>query len=540
MKNLKDYRFEFEIIFKEIIEYLYKNDMLEGLDVLRNEIEEQLIKNIPSIMFYGIYNAGKSTVINALIGEDVAKVGDVPTTSSIQKIRWRHYELIDTPGINANDIHTKIAEDEIIKNNVILFVIDDMGSFEKRLVYEAIVEIIKLKKPIIIVINQKQACDDGNIYSIEMKRIIDKVGMNIKIEAGRKGINNLKEFENFCGIIPINAQSCYLAKKIKGESGELLYKESGVDTLSICIEKEMEKTSGVKLIIPSIDITVQHLNKVKNLLKIDLKSDVEIIYLDIKSYINDMKNILYKNTIIRGKQEISKFGDVISLKIKNNLEVDNSSIEINESLNNIIRTEFEEILNVIQNKLKGYEIDFLNLEYTSKKNFSENIKFENTKLNAENDIVEYENKIKNNNFRNNKPFITDAIPFLPEVIIPTSFKTLYVVIRGIASLFMTKNNIDQELEKVEEFVESYNKKIEKNIDRRISEFYELNNNIRNQMYKLEELYNETLLKTIDDYFDNIYIKLDNIFSTQIREEKSLRKKIEEIDTYIANLNSMKY
>ena len=37
----------------------------------------------PQIMMYGIYNAGKSSVINALIGKDVAKVADIPTTDNV-------------------------------------------------------------------------------------------------------------------------------------------------------------------------------------------------------------------------------------------------------------------------------------------------------------------------------------------------------------------------------------------------------------------------------------------------------------------------
>ena len=60
----------------------------------------------PTIMFYGLYNAGKSTLINALCQEYVAKTGDVPTTAAIQPVPWEGYSLVDTPGINAKDAHT--------------------------------------------------------------------------------------------------------------------------------------------------------------------------------------------------------------------------------------------------------------------------------------------------------------------------------------------------------------------------------------------------------------------------------------------------
>lgn len=39
-----------------------------------------------SVMVYGIYNAGKSTLINALIGQEVAPTGDIPLTDKVALI----------------------------------------------------------------------------------------------------------------------------------------------------------------------------------------------------------------------------------------------------------------------------------------------------------------------------------------------------------------------------------------------------------------------------------------------------------------------
>ena len=56
-----------------------KKDFLSVQDMFEDK------KNKPdaSIMVYGVYNAGKSTLINALVGEEVAATDDVPLTDKI-------------------------------------------------------------------------------------------------------------------------------------------------------------------------------------------------------------------------------------------------------------------------------------------------------------------------------------------------------------------------------------------------------------------------------------------------------------------------
>lgn len=53
------------------------------------------------VMVYGIYNAGKSTLINALLGEEVAPTGDIPLTSTVGAYRWNNHTILDTPGVDA-------------------------------------------------------------------------------------------------------------------------------------------------------------------------------------------------------------------------------------------------------------------------------------------------------------------------------------------------------------------------------------------------------------------------------------------------------
>jgi len=50
--------------------------------------------------FFGITSTGKSTIINKLIGRDVAEVGAGETTTHIEKYEGRNFKLFDIPGRN--------------------------------------------------------------------------------------------------------------------------------------------------------------------------------------------------------------------------------------------------------------------------------------------------------------------------------------------------------------------------------------------------------------------------------------------------------
>ena len=82
----------------------YSDDNPKLSHIINNieEISNHKLKNIkPYIMVYGIYNAGKSSIINELLGSDEAKVNDKPETAVVQEFEWNGYTLADTPGVGA-------------------------------------------------------------------------------------------------------------------------------------------------------------------------------------------------------------------------------------------------------------------------------------------------------------------------------------------------------------------------------------------------------------------------------------------------------
>ena len=77
------------------------NGMIDGELQSIDSLYDKVKNAKPEIMFYGIYNAGKSSILNELLGSDQAKVDDVPTTDRIDRYEWNGYSIVDTPGVDA-------------------------------------------------------------------------------------------------------------------------------------------------------------------------------------------------------------------------------------------------------------------------------------------------------------------------------------------------------------------------------------------------------------------------------------------------------
>lgn len=77
------------------------------------------------VTLIGEFNAGKSSLVSALTGAEVAIDADV-CTSTTAEVAWRGVTLIDTPGVQAEDHetdHDRIARDATVTADLVLFVI---------------------------------------------------------------------------------------------------------------------------------------------------------------------------------------------------------------------------------------------------------------------------------------------------------------------------------------------------------------------------------------------------------------------------------
>ncbi|MDQ7002635.1 MAG: GTPase, partial [Ghiorsea sp.] len=159
--------------------------------VFAEHIEHKLANFKPTVMIYGVYNAGKSTLVNAIFGqEELAKTGDTPETSKVSSYQYKGYTLYDTPGINAPIVHEEVTAQHLAKCELVIFVLSNDGSFEEAYIYEKIGELIQAKKPILIAMNNKSGID---IHGAKAQQETAKVSQHLATIGQRMGIAHAEE-----------------------------------------------------------------------------------------------------------------------------------------------------------------------------------------------------------------------------------------------------------------------------------------------------------------------------------------------------------
>lgn len=122
---------------------------------------DKLDRNAIRISTFGLVSCGKSSLINALLEEQVVATGPLHgVTQSLTILQWNplpdeglNVELIDTPGLDevAGEARAKMAREIAQKSDLILFVI--AGDITKT-EYEALSELRSTQKPLILVFNK--------------------------------------------------------------------------------------------------------------------------------------------------------------------------------------------------------------------------------------------------------------------------------------------------------------------------------------------------------------------------------------------------
>ena len=157
----------------------------ECANALAAFIRDRLEDGRPTIMVYGIYNAGKSTLLNALAGEERAPVSNRPETKVVTPYYWRDFEILDTPGIDAPQDHEEISRKQLDESDAIIFVLDSTSTFEENRVYAELADILSAGKRTIVVINNKSGAEKTDP---ESQKVQDKVLYNIQRECSARGL----------------------------------------------------------------------------------------------------------------------------------------------------------------------------------------------------------------------------------------------------------------------------------------------------------------------------------------------------------------
>jgi GTP-binding protein Era len=130
------------------------------------ELGRKLDQTTIEIAAFGMVSRGKSSVLNALMGQQVFEVGATHgTTISRAAQRWQHdaaqrpglegarLVVIDTPGIDevGGEVREALARDVARHADLILFIVS--GDMQRREI-DALTELREAQKPIILVFNQ--------------------------------------------------------------------------------------------------------------------------------------------------------------------------------------------------------------------------------------------------------------------------------------------------------------------------------------------------------------------------------------------------
>lgn len=221
------------------------------LDEMVSQVEEKCRSLQPGIMLYGFYNAGKSTLLNALLGQDVAATSDLPETKCITEYNYRGCRIFDSPGLDAPVEHEKLSRVHLAKVEVVIFVISSSGVPEERASYSEIAGLLESKQ-VIVVMNDKDCLDE--------EELLDKQ-KNINLQL-------LKLFPEQCRnitLICVNAKSALNGRKA---GKNLLLARSNIGRLEEEIAQRMARTTvfdsvrtAARLITPLIDQAEEALQK---------------------------------------------------------------------------------------------------------------------------------------------------------------------------------------------------------------------------------------------------------------------------------------
>lgn len=348
-------RQQYEEMKNDVVKYSKEYLSAQQIEKFTSHVDDKLNNFKPTVMVYGTYNSGKSTLINALFGKDeMAKTGDAPETSTISEYEYNGYTIYDTPGINAPQEHQDVTDEHLSKCELILFVLSNDGSFEEIFIYEKISEIVKLNKPILIVINNKSGIDRN---SIEEKEQMDKINLNLT-KIGDK--NNIENIESKVNISMVNAKTALKAKlenkNLLLENSNIKQLENDIDTLLASAGKS-EVTNTLNIFIGEfigntlvqIDTKIDNpeMKKTQELItyieKLKQKSEVEL-----KEIINDGVAIATRN--------------IFELFLaKNQANIEDFVYKTTQNMQNTINAKIKTIYSELDSKIETFNREFKEL-----------------------------------------------------------------------------------------------------------------------------------------------------------------------------------
>lgn len=270
----------------------------------------------PKVMVYGIYNSGKSTLINALMKQEVAEMADRPMTDQISEFDHGDYILIDSPGVDAPIQHEEITTSFINKCHIILFVISSKGGFESKQNYEKMAELISLGIPFIIVLNERGYAilpewtdEEKKAHRLEHEKVLRNIQYKI-IENLIKITSN----ENITDDYEVHVLNAKKALTGIVKNKYTLYEASNVEKLESRIKKlvcDSGATKVVKQPISNLKYCFDYIEKIileeiKENSDIDYSAKVDVLRKKLDNFKDDLR-VSIRHETNRYVDEVARF-----------------------------------------------------------------------------------------------------------------------------------------------------------------------------------------------------------------------------------------
>lgn len=369
------------------LEYYLDLNHIDNLDSDLKGLKIRLNREY-CIVVAGLYNSGKSSFINALLGEKICKVDIKPGAPIIQEIKHSDSEIktvhnpngisetyinndilkniiiVDTPGWDVNPACNEITDSYLVKSDIIFFMTLSKNSQLTNIIdrYQSIN--IQQKKGLAVVISQKDLLEDeeqlktvkittevllrqknivANIFAISSKEY-NSDRINNEISSGFKEIKEfiqeiispdsikIKNIEIFNKVIKINHEIEKLIKQLQMKNeNDILKIENDSKYIEIIKRKFTENSENL-------------INEVKKSFKNN--NDIKAIILEIND-LYSLNNILIQPIISDSNKKINqKNSDELIQKL--NFKFD----ECKNYLINKFTNQFEEQKIKIEEELK--------------------------------------------------------------------------------------------------------------------------------------------------------------------------------------------
>jgi len=292
--------------------------------------EDKRKKPDAHIMVYGVYNAGKSTLINALLGKVVAEIDDVPKTDSVSAYRWRQYDILDTPGVDAPIEHEQITDEEMLKADAVIFVVNPVGVAEELGTLSKLLELVKARK---------QA----------FQKLKDQTQSRLQELAAKSGLSNvLKDIP----IVRVNAKS---ALKAKTENKSALLESSGFPEFEKRLTEFLQSISQDTIYVRLKNALVDFLSGSLNILKMRSQADMVKKYDDLLKNIERNKNQVRRNVRQAIANERNRIGSEVQRQLRRNVfgEENLSESDIEKCIQAAFEYSAEKVNNTLQNEVEA-------------------------------------------------------------------------------------------------------------------------------------------------------------------------------------------